>query len=705
MAAERDPISKAVPDIPARLTHLNLSFLRDQRLKRILALKGHQLRLGLPAAGEGVLVWGDRPTAKRGQIISAKTGAALIRVEDAFLRSLFPGRTRSVFHRLMGRQDDGPLGLIIDPLGVHFEASTPSLIEHILENDPLDNSHLLARAKLAMTRMRALDLSKYNHDLPDLPLPDPGYVLVIDQTAGDASLRNLGAKAGLVFADMLASARADWPNHPILIKSHPETSAGLREGHYGAQDCDANCQLLTTALSPGALLEGAVAVYTVSSTYGFEAILRGHRPRVWGQPFYAGWGLTEDRMPPPRRQRKLTKVQLFAAAMLLAPTWYDPARDRLCQLEDVIDQLEAEVRAYREDYRGYIGAGMRLWKRRALQAFFGRHKAMRFKDPVEKATHRARVEGRDLLIWASGAPDPRPAGAMVLEDGLLRSRGLGAALTPPLSLVRDQIGIYYDPRRPSHLEDLLLSPLPEGGRDRAMRLIAQLREKGLTKYNLGSATPNFDLTALPTDRKLILVPGQVEDDASILTGAGQIRTNLDLLQATRRANPEAILLYKPHPDVEAGLRKGAIPDLAKMSLADHILEQADMAEILDRVQEVWTITSGSGFEALIRGKKVVTFGAPFYAGWGLTTDLGQIPNRRLRRADGSLQPRPDLAHLVHAALIAYPRYYDPISRRPCPVEVVVERLAQGTGTGPGPLHRIISKLQGRFASMSWLWRQ
>ena len=50
----------------------------------------------------------------------------------------------------------------------------------------------------------------------------------------------------------------------------------------------------------------------------------------------------------------------------------------------------------------------------------------------------------------------------------------------------------------------------------------------------------------------ILVPGQVEDDASIRLGTRDICTNLALLRSTREQNPDAIVIYKPHPDVEAG---------------------------------------------------------------------------------------------------------------------------------------------------------
>lgn len=686
MAVERDPKPEAAVESPRRLFHQNLSFLRDARLKRILALMGHELRFGLPRAGDGVAVWGASPTAWRGEAIAARRAAPLVRIEDAFLRSLRPGR--------MG---DAPLGLLVDPRGVHFDPAAPSALEHLLATDPLDNSNLLARARDGYARIRHLDLSKYNIHDPDLPLPPPGYVLVVDQTAGDASVRASGATQA-TFDEMLATAREAHPHAPIVIKTHPETANGLRPGHFGAAHVGPGVTLLTDPVSPWGLLDGAIAVHTVSSQLGFEAILAGHKPQVWGQPFYAGWGLTQDRIPPPRRGRVLTRNQLFAAAMILAPVWYDPARDRLCSFEDTLDQLEAETRAFRQDRRGYVAAGMRAWKRGRLQAFFGAQKPLIFKDDPAAAAAKATRLNRPLLIWAGKEPDAFPAPCLRVEDGFLRSRGLGADLIPPLSLVTDGLGIYYDPARPSRLETLLLGPLPPGGRERAERLLDSLRASRLTKYNLGGGRP-----ALPQGHR-ILVPGQVEDDASILKGGGAIRSNLALLRAAWEANPEAAILYKPHPDVEAGLRPGAIAEEEALQYADMVLTRADMASLLPEVDEVWTITSLTGFEALIRGKRVTTLGAPFYAGWGLTNDLGPIPRRRLRREDGSLQPRPDLLHLIHAALIAYPRYWDPVSRRPCPPEVALDRLASGEIPRPGPLNRLIAKAQGRLSGHAHLWR-
>ena len=222
---------------------------------------------------------------------------------------------------------------------------------------------------------------------------------------------------------------------------------------------------------------------------------------------------------------------------------------------------------------------------------------------------------------------------------------------------------------------------------RAEQLIARLTSLGLSKYNTGGAVPS-----LPKGHK-ILVPGQVEDDASILLGTSTVRTNLELLQSVRQANPNAILIYKPHPDVQAGLRDGRID---AQDLADAIVTDVDPAALLTHMDEVWTMTSLIGFEALIRGVKVTTLGAPFYAGWGLTTDLGTVPARR--------GATPSLAGLVHATLIDYPRYLDPVTGLPCPVEVVADRLADGISAPTGSLNRVLSKLQGALSTYAHLWR-
>lgn len=665
----------------------NGGFLTQPRLRRILQLSGYEIRIGTPGVAEHRIgIWGRSPTAPRGEAVAEFTGNGIVRVEDAFLRSVRPGRDGG----------EPPAGLLIDRRGgVHFDSSAPSDIEHILMHDALDDGAVLQRARDGMERLKFLHLSKYNDFDPRAPVPEPGYVLVIDQTQGDASIL-YGKAMPSTFREMLVFAQEEHPGARIVIKSHPETLSGHRPGHYNDGHAHGRITLLRDPVSPWALLEGAIAVYTVSSQMGFEAIMAGHRPRVFGQPFYAGWGLTADENPVARRERHLTRAQLFAAAMILAPTWYDPCRDRLCSFEEVVNHLEARLRAHRADRAGYVATGMRLWKRPHLQHFFGTEKRLHFENDPARATARARAEGRGLLVWAGQETEALVTAAEGLplarvEDGFLRSRGLGAELVPPLSLVADDSGIYYDPARESAFERLIAAGPPPGGEWRAERLVAQIRRAGLNKYNLDHGA----LPDLPPGRR-ILVPGQVEDDASIRLGAGAEHTNLALLARVRAENPEAVVIYKPHPDVEAGLRAGAVPDADLRAHADVIVRDASPADLIEAVDEVWTITSLLGFEALIRGKRVTCLGMPFYAGWGLTRDLFPAPERR--------KARPSLAALAHATLIAYPRYRDPVSGLPCPPEVVVERLARREGQRPGKANRLLAKLQGIFASRPWLWR-
>ncbi|MBT2130964.1 capsular polysaccharide biosynthesis protein [Aliiroseovarius lamellibrachiae] len=677
--AAREPTSR-------RLYVYNGGFLTQPRIRRILDLAGWDIQLGLPKEGDWVGTWGKSPTSGRGEKVSNWKNSPVLRVEDAFLRSVLPGRG-----------GEGPLGLMLDDLGMHFDSSTPSRLETILATDPLDNSALLNRARDAMARIQAAHLSKYNAFDPALPPPTAPYVLVIDQTYGDASVAHSGASEAR-FREMLVEARLSHPHDRIYIKSHPETQHGHRGGYYGVEDENDQVTLITDPISPWELLAGAKAVYTVSSGMGFEAVLAGHKPRVFGQPFYAGWGLTEDEHPVDRRQRKLTRAQLFAAAMILFPTWYDPHRDQLCELETVIDMLEARSRAWREDHRGYVATGMRLWKRKPLAQFFHANHAMIFDDRPERAAKGAYDIARPLMVWA-GKERPEHSThtpPLRIEDGFLRSRGLGAALTPPLSLVRDDLGIYYDPTRESRLERFIAaSPnLPTQAHVRADRLITRLTQQRIGKYNLACAAP--DLSHLPKGKR-ILVPGQVEDDASIQLGTTEVSTNLALLQRTRADNPNAVIIYKPHPDVEAGLRDGQVAPEDLANLADFVAHDADHMALIGDVDEVWTMTSTLGFEALIRKVPVTCLGAPFYAGWGLTRDLGQVPARR--------HARPSLTALVHATLLDYPRYFDPKINAACPVEVVVDRLVAGDVPAPGRANRILAKLQGIFASYAHLWRR
>jgi capsular polysaccharide export protein len=231
-----------------------------------------------------------------------------------------------------------------------------------------------------------------------------------------------------------------------------------------------------------------------------------------------------------------------------------------------------------------------------------------------------------------------------MEDGFLRSVGLGAELTRPLSWVVDQRGIYYDATRTSDLEYMLEHECftPELIA-RAAALRARVVAAGITKYNVCGQQ-----WQRPAGKSfVVLVPGQVESDASLAFGAPNLCKNMALLRAVRETRPDAYLVYKPHPDVIARLRKEGAEDVRATEWCDEVVTDVAMDKLLNAVDEVHVITSLAGFEALLRGKRVVCHGSPFYAGWGLTEDVLLHPRRRRRLT---------LDELVAAALILYPLY-------------------------------------------------
>jgi capsular polysaccharide export protein len=274
----------------------------------------------------------------------------------------------------------------------------------------------------------------------------------------------------------------------------------------------------------------------------------------------------------------------------------------------------------------------------------------------------------------------------LLEDGFLRSVGLGINHARPLSLVIDSRGMYYDCSKESDLEHILnFEEFDSPALERAEQLIKQLVVLKLTKYNLkgnenksNQAWLDFIAVAKAQGKRVVLVPGQVDSDASIEKGSPQTKTNLALLQAVATKYPDAFIVYKPHPDVLTQLRPGNLHQ-AK-SLFDLQVTNVDMADLLEVVDEVHTMTSLTGFEALLRHKKVVCYGLPFYAGWGLTDDVLSCDR---------IQRKLSLEELVIGALIKYPTYCDPKTGHLIDVETAVELLAQQKSKGELklPYHR------------------
>ena len=617
-------LSAARLGVPAR------GMLVHQTLPRLLAPA--QLVPGRRRDVDALLAWGRRPSARRVERLGQHWGLPVWHIEDGFLRSLGKGR------------GDPPLALLIDDLGVHFDATAPSRLEHLITL-PLSLDQRV-RAQQVQALWCEQRLSKVN-PVQDSPVPEERFVLVVDQSAGDCSIP-LGWASPEHFLQMLREALADHPACTVVVKVHPDVIHGRARGHFRAKDLvHPRIRLSADGLHPAGLLQRAEAVYVVTSQMGFEALLWGRPVHCFGMPFYAGWGLTHDRLAAPdRRQHGVSLEALVHAALIAYPHCIDPHQHKPCSIETLMRAIGLQRRMRALAPKRVQAFGFTPWKQRNLRRFLA-GSDVSFPMPwmvPGSGMNAVAVWGRRGTPRVLRAAGRRQLSTLHVEDGFLRSVGLGADLIDPISWVVDGRGMYYDATVPSDLEHLLFD-----GQWSVLQLerAAQLRQRlvgaAITKYNLQAASwqrPNGI-------QRVVLVVGQVESDASIRFGAPGLCTNLGLLEAVRVAEPEAYLVYKPHPDVTAGLCRAGVGEEIAQRCCDEVLTSGSIDQLFTQIDALHVLTSLAGFEGLLRGVEVHCWGLPFYAGWGLTRDRESC-SRRGRSLS--------LDALVHAALIEYPRY-------------------------------------------------
>jgi capsular polysaccharide export protein len=539
-----------------------------------------------------------------------------------------------------------------------------------------ESPELLARAAEARRALVAAAVGgDWWHDGGALPLGE-GYALV---ALGEPAVAGCApVSGGCVAAAMLDRVFAEAAPERVAIAASGRINRSLRRRLDAAAGRDAT--VIDRPCNPWRLIARAGRVYSAGGELGFLAMLADVPVRAFAPAFYTGWGATDDDGAIAQRPFRRTVDEIFAGACLIATRCRDPFRNAPAPFEEVLE-IVADWRRLEEENRAIAACvGMSLWKRRRVADFV---RSASGSPPLHRSAAAALADamktGGAIAGWASRLPDGladeaarRGVALIRVEDGFIRSKGLGSDFVPPASLVFDRGGMYYDPRGGSDLDRILReTQFAPSLLARAERLAARLVADRITKYNL--AAPDA-LPVMPPGRR-ILVPGQVEDDLSIIDGTAAVRTNLALLAEVRRANPDAFVVYKPHPDVLAGHRKGAIAGSQALEFADLIVESGSLVALIAQIHEVHTMTSLAGFEALLRGRRVVVYGRPFYAGWGLTDD--HPPFARGRRLG--------LVELVAGALILYPRYLDPLTRLPCGPEIIIERLQQPAMWRPGPV--------------------
>lgn len=626
--------------------------------------------------------WGRAGASERTRRLADAHNLPYLAVEKGFLCSLRP--------------EDESCSLVADSTGIHYDASRPSDLENLLNDTGWETPALLAEAREAMTAVLRHGLSKYNMapDAPPFLLTTPGQrqrILIIDQPVGDHTIAP-GLADGDTFIRMLEQARRDHPGAALFVKSHPDTALGRKQGHLTAAARDCRAALVPGDFSPLSLLAQADEVYAVTSHMGFEALLLGKPVHCFGLPFYAGWGLTRDAMRCPRRVRRRTVEELFAAAYLLYARYVNPVTGHPCSARDAI-RLLSEQRRRNEQNGGYTAClGFDRRRRPLLRAFLASsHGETAFFRNDTEAVRRASANKGRIVVPASWPASPlegvcRRAGVPLvrIEDGWLGREGTKAERRPA-SLLRDEQGTPDDASRPSTLETLLEhAPMDEALLTRSQALRAYMVKHGITlAASVAADTPSAhdaaDGRPMPLDAPSALLVAGTPPAATARTPSGRDEwDDRRLLRLARDAQAGAPLYYLP-----PFRQPGGTPAPEGATL----IRPADLPRVLPSVRKVLTVASAAGFDALLRGVPVHTYGSPFYAGWGLTGDEAVFPCRS----------RPlTVDMLVAGALILYPAYYDWSGRRFCGPEEICRLLAgDGAATArPTGLRRILRRLWG-----------
>ena len=607
----------------------------------------------------GIYSWGHKPYSKIASRIAHALDIQHTRLEDGFVCSFGRGGRNRKY------------SIVIDSVGIYYDATSPSRLENILNNLDkcswqLEDSSYRANAEQVMKRLIDNRISKYNvlSDAEDSANDETPFALVVDQTVGDQSVR-YGGMQQEDFDQMLKYAVSEHSAENVRVKVHPDVLAGRKQGYLSELASQLGVKVISSDIPPHRLRQ-CTAAYTGTSLYGFELLMHNVPVVCFGQPFYSGWGVTEDEKPIERRKVKRSLLEMFIAAYLIYPTYVDPVTGKASTLAATIDHIIEQRRQVKRVGGDYRLLGITPWKKRYVDRYMMateyNHQYVSLKqlqelpsDAANEIHSSSAAESPTIMVWGRAAADTAAEQLLDqhkvarMEDGFVRSVGLGSNFTAPRSLVVDDLGIYFDATKLSRLEYLLENrdcSVAEIGR--AESLIELLLNNGISKYT--SADCAISDISFYAGKRVLLVVGQVQGDASLRYGSEEIDSNIKLLQAVRANNPDSLIVYKPHPDVVSGNRSDGISNYRDIqSLCDHIETGLSIEITLNLCEQVHTMTSLAGLEALLCGKEVVTYGKPFYAGWGLTRDHCEFERRTRKRS---------LAELVYICYIEYPGYLD-----------------------------------------------
>lgn len=618
----------------------SFGLFKNERLRKILNIKYYHrfVKKYDIADAKGFVVW--KKHLKKTKQLTSKYKQDILYLEDSPIATM---------HDKNGKKLQ--IGYYYSKMGWYYQSNN-NIIESIIKNSNQITDSDIEYVQRCIEKIKNNKITKYNTFHTEKPFSrqeNVAPIVVIDQNIDDFAItRNNNCAADFIL--MYKEALKKGNGRKIYLKSS-------KNGYLKQFAHSSEVALIDFNVNIHDVLENVEDVYVVCSHVGFEALMHKKNVHCFGYSYYSGFGLTINYKT--QNIYPLSLEKIFYALYIQLSTYII---NDIVKLDIVLEIIAINKKLFYEerDKRFFI-VSTHFWHRLKFYRFLYSRKLIYISNIKALQTHN--LNSNDVVLtWSIGKKQytnfcqEQNIPLFRMEDGFIRSVGLGSHFVQGHSFCIDKTNIYFNARRSNDLENELNNTevLPTEI-EQACNLIKIINKNQITKYNLpfDQKMPKEEIFMMQqiqksTKRKILII-GQVANDKSVLHGC-LIHSNIyDLLKQTRIKNPDKIIIFKNHPDCVLSFRAGKIQHKNLANYTDYVLEQITIDQVIDIVDEIHTFTSLSGMEGLIRGKEVYCYGSPFYSNWGLTHDVTEI-SRRLRKRT--------LEELVYLSYIKYPRYYD-----------------------------------------------
>ena len=250
---------------------------------------------------------------------------------------------------------------------------------------------------------------------------------------------------------------------------------------------------------------------------------------------------------------------------------------------------------------------------------------------IDSIENRKRVNLFNTLLWGAkllrieGAVEfalKRNSSIYFVEDGFYRSvtsglKKVDKCFSTSHSFIFDDMAPHYDGNHVSRLETLLTDndTSYKKHNDELNQLKEYIIRSGISKYN---DQPDFISPAIGKKEKKVLIIMQSFNDASVTIVGGTELSFKQMIEDAINENPDSDILIKVHPDTIIKKNKSYAEDFLNDKRVYVINTEISLISLIKYSDKIYVFSSQAGFEALLFGKKVITYGKPFYSGFGLT---------------------------------------------------------------------------------------